>query len=261
MKQFDEKLAVKRVVKIIQRAFRSSKHISKNTTKKELNDIVTDVDVFMENSIIEGLLKFYPTHSFFAEESGETKAMNGEEVFQWFIDPIDGTVNFAAGLSLFGITVALQKNGETILGVTILPGQNEVYTAISGQGAYCNYKRLAVSTRKQLKDCIATVCLTSHYNKEHTEKAIDAIKKISPNARGVRIIVSAAVELCWLASGKIDAVVNIKPSVGLSSLAGKLFVVEAGGESTNTFGKQRERIDTTLCSNGLIHKEIVKLLK
>lgn len=163
-------------------------------------------------------------------------------------------------MSIFGIVAALQKNGETILGVTVLPEQKEVYSEIKGKGAFCNDKKLEVSARKELKECIATICLTSHYNDEHTAKAIEVIKKLSPEMRGVRIIVSSSAELCWLAGGKTDAVINIKPSVGLSSCAGKLFVTEAGGIVTNISGTKREQIDTMLCSNGLIHEKLVKLL-
>ncbi len=76
----------------------------------------------------------------------------------------------------------------------------------------------------------------------------------------MRLIVSGAIELCWCASGKIDGVINVKPSVGLSSAAGKLFVEEAGGKITNIVGDKRERIDTMLVTNGKIHNELVEIL-
>ena len=260
MEIFDEKLAVKRITKIITDAYKKSKNISKEGSRKELNDVVTDVDLFMEKSIIAGILKYYPTHSIHAEESGETKAQAEGDFFEWLIDPIDGTINFAAGLPIFGVTVALQKNGETILGVSIMPELNEVYTVIKSEGAFCNGKKMQVSNRSDLRDSVVTLCLTSHYNQEHTDKAIEVIRKISNHVRGLRIIVCAVAETCWIAGGKIDALVNIKASKGLGSAAGVLMIKESGGEVTNTLGNPRAKIDTMICSNAKIHEELVKLL-
>ena len=257
-----EENAVKRVIKIVKKYYKESQKIKNSVLHKELNDIVTDVDVFMEENIIKELKKFYPTHSFYAEESGQTLTNNNaEDFFQWLIDPIDGTINYAAGLPLFATSVALQKNGETILGVVFDHGQGDIYTAIAGKGAFKNSEKLQVSKRKKLSDCIVSFCLTSHYNEEHTTKILDVAKKLSPKLRGLRLIVSSAIELCWLASGKIDGVINIKPSVGLSSAAGKLFITETGGKVTNVEGDPRQKIDTMLCTNGMIHDEIVKLVK
>ena len=86
-------------------------------------------------------------------------------------------------------------------------------------------------------------------------------EKLASRVRGLRLIVSAAIELAWCASGKIDGCINIKPSVGLSSAAGKLLVKEAGGKVTNIEGKQRKNIDTMLVTNGKIHNEILSVIK
>ena len=102
--------------------------------------------------------------------------------------------------------------------------------------------------------------MTSHYNKEHIKCVLDVEKKLADKVRGLRLIVSGAIELAWCASGKIDGCLNIKPSIGLSSAAGKLLVQEAGGTVTNVLGNERDEIDTMLVTNGLIHKELVDTL-
>lgn len=90
---------------------------------------------------------------------------------------------------------------------------------------------------------------------------IDVEEKLVPNVRGLRLIVSAALELAWCASGKIDGVLNVKPSIGLSSAAGKLLVQEAGGKVTNLKGMKRQNIDTLLVTNGRIHIQVVEMIK
>lgn len=231
--------------------------LDKNVRNKELNDIVTDVDIYMESKIIEKIKEIFPENSIYSEEKGE---IIGESEYTWFIDPIDGTINFAAGIPLFSTSIALKKNDETIFGLVIDYNQNDVYYAFKGQGAYCNDKQLKVSTTDKLNNSILSFCLTSHYSNEHIKDVLYVEEKLASKVRGLRLIVSGAIELCWCASGKIDGVINVKPSIGLSSAAGKLFVEEAGGKITNLVGDKRERIDTMLVTNGKIHNELVDIL-
>lgn len=261
MGDFNEKLAIKRVVSIIKKYYRKSqKLLGLNVSKKERNDIVTDVDLFMEKNIISELSKYYPTHSFEAEESGETKKQIDGDVYKWIIDPIDGTINFAAGLPDFGIVVALQKNGETILGVNVLPALGEVYTAIKGKGAYCNGKKLKVSNNSNLCDCVIFIYLGVKHKQEDIKKTVRLIDKLTSKIRGLRIVGSSACASSWVANGKIDAIINIMPTKSLGSTAGRLFITEAGGKVTNITGQNREPKDTLLCSNGLVHNEIIKII-
>lgn len=246
---------IEKLIEVVKNAYENSKNIEdKNIKNKELNDIVTDIDVYMEKEIISFISKTYPNHSIYSEEIGED-TKNSE--YQWLIDPIDGTINFASGIPLFATSIALRKNGDTILGVILDYSQNDVYYCIKGKGAYCNGNRIHVSTNNALKNSIISFCLTSHYNEEHIKKVLHLEEKLASKVRGLRLIVSAAIELSWCASGKIDGCLNVKPSIGLSSAAGKLLVQEAGGKVTNLNGKQRKNVDTMLVSNGLIHNEIV----
>ena len=227
-------------------------------SNKELNDIVTDVDIFMEKKIIEKIKELFPKHSIYSEEKGK---IEGDSDYVWFIDPIDGTINFAAGIPLFSTSIALKQNDETIFGLVIDYNQKDVYYAFKNQGAFCNNKRLTVSNNEKLSNSILSFCLTSHYNDKHIKDVLKVQENLAQKVRGLRLVVSGAIELCWCASGKIDGVINVKPSIGLSSAAGKLFVKEAGGIITNLKGNEREKVDTLLVTNGKIHNEIVESLK
>lgn len=251
--EFAKKLKEK-VLKI----YEESKNIKDIAIKnKEKNDIVTAVDVFMENEIIKIIKEWFPEHSIYSEECGE---LSNNSEYEWFIDPIDGTINFASGIPLFSTSIALKKNDETIFGIVFDYNQNDVYYAIKGQGAFCNENKLNVSDNEKLSDGIISFCLTSHYSDKHIKDVLKVEEKLASKVRGLRLVVSGAIELCWCASGKIDGVLNVKPSIGVSSAAGKLFVQEAGGKITNLLGNKREKIDTMLVTNGKIHDEILKVL-
>lgn len=261
MKNFDEKLAIKRVVAMIKKYYKQSqKLMDLNVSKKEHNDIVTDIDLFMEKNIITELSRYYPTHSFKAEESGEQKIDSKGDFYEWIIDPIDGTINFAAGLPDFGIVVALQKNRETILGVTVLPKLGEVFTSIKGNGAYCNGKKLQVSQNKKLCDCVIFINLGPKHKKEDISKTIKLIDNLASKVRGLRIVGSSGCVSSWVASGKIDALINLKSTESLGTTAGRLFITEAGGRVSNIIGKTRKSKDTLLCTNSLVHNEIMKMI-
>ena len=244
-----------KLVEIIKASYNEAKEIkNKNIQNKELNDIVTDIDIFMENKIVSIIKEWFPSHSIYAEESGN---INKESEYEWLIDPIDGTINFASGIPLFATSVALRKNGDTILGIIIDYSQDDVYYCIKGQGAFCNDKPIHVSECNKLNNSIISFCLTSYYNEQHIKDVLKVEEKLASKVRGLRLIVSAAIELAWCASGKIEGCLNVKPSIGLSSAAGKLLVQEAGGKVTNLKGNIRENIDTMLVTNGKIHNEII----
>lgn len=243
---------------VILTSYNEAIKLDKNVKNKELNDIVTDVDIYMETKIIEKISEWFPEHSIYSEEKGE---IVGNSDYVWFIDPIDGTINFAAGIPLFSTSVALKKNNETIFGLVVDYNQNHVYYAFEGKGAFCNNERLKVSNNEKLSNSILSFCLTSHYNDKHIKDILKVEESLASKVRGLRLVVSGAIELCWCASGKIDGVINVKPSIGLSSAAGKLFVKEAGGKITNLKGNERDKIDTLLVTNGKIHDEVVLALK
>lgn len=236
----------------------ATKYAVREIEKKELNDIATFTDRFMEQAIVDGIKKRYPEHKFIGEEYGESK---NESAYEWLIDPIDGTVNFAAGIPMFGTTLALRKDKETLFGIIFDWPNDKIYYSIKGEGAYCGAERLHVSQRSHLDESIVSICLTSSYDAAYSEKALRCIRRLQPYVRGIRIIVCTVYELIWLATGKTEAMINVKPSIGLSSCAGKLIVSEAGGKVTNLSNRKRNEKDDLLITNAVLHDAVYDIIK
>ena len=235
-------------------------HLSTEIELKEQRDIVTNTDIFIENRMIERLKKRYPTHFFSSEEAGEAIiSKNAIDVYEWVIDPIDGTINFAAGLLWYSTSICLKHNNEVVIGIVYIHSTKDLYTAIRGQGSFCNGKSIHVSMTPRLDQAVLSFMLTSHYTEEQTGYILRIVKNLSLKTRGLRLIVSQALELCLIASGKLDGTVCIK-SRGFSSSAGALIVQEAGGKvSTIDGGKRDSKATSLLVSNGIIHDELVRV--
>lgn len=233
--------------------------LSQEVTLKEQRDIVTNTDLFIEKHMIERLKAKYSTHYFSSEEAGKANiGKHAADVYEWIIDPIDGTINYAAGLPWFSTSICLKHNNELIVGIVYIHSTKELYSAIRGQGSFCNGEPIHVSSTKKLNQSILSFMLTSHYTEEQTDYILKIIRDLSLKTRGLRLLVSQAVELCLIASGKLDGTVCIK-SRGFSSSAGSLIVQEAGGRVTTIDGKKRDsKANSLLVSNGIIHDELVK---
>lgn len=233
--------------------------LSQEVTLKEQRDIVTNTDLFIEKHMIERLKAKYSTHYFSSEEAGKANiGKHTADVYEWIIDPIDGTINYAAGLPWFSTSICLKHNNELIVGIVYIHSTKELYSAIRGQGSFCNGEPIHVSSTKKLNQSILSFMLTSHYTEEQTDYILKIIRDLSLKTRGLRLLVSQAVELCLIASGKLDGTVCIK-SRGFSSSAGSLIVQEAGGRVTTIDGKKRDsKANSLLVSNGIIHDELVK---
>lgn len=232
--------------------------LSQEVSLKEQRDIVTNTDLFVEKRMIEQLREKYPLHYFSSEEAGEAIISGSTaDVYEWVIDPIDGTINFAAGLPWFSTSICLKHNNDLVVGIVYIHSTRELYSAILGQGSYCNGKPIHVSTTQKLDHSILSFMLTSHYTEEQTDYILKIVRKLSLKTRGLRLLVSQAVELCLIASGKLDGTVCIK-SRGFSSSAGSLIVQEAGGKVTTIDGTQRDsKANSLLVSNGIIHNALV----
>lgn len=251
------------VIEIVKTAYADSQKIyaDYSVKGKELRDIVSDVDVYMENRIIEVLKSKYPTHFYSAEEAGEALIDNPNgDYYEWVIDPIDGTINFVAGLPFFTTSVCLKHCNELVLGVIIHHAYGDVYSAIKGNGAFKNGNPIYVSKTVEAKDSILSFMLTSHYDEDQTDWILGIVRNLSLKTRGLRLLVSQAYELALIASGQMDGTVCIK-SRGFSSSAGSLLVQEAGGTVSDLYGKERTKQSTSLLvSNGLLHEELVELI-
>jgi myo-inositol-1(or 4)-monophosphatase len=225
------------------------------TRRKIGYDIVTEADILAQEEIINHLKMRFPDHYFISEELDTSEKSTHE--FQWIIDPLDVTINYVSGLPFFSSSVALQEKGDTILGVIYDPIRNELYTSIKGQGSFLNRKAIRVSDNSDLGNSVLTFMLTSHYNKEEVTEVLTHIGKLSILCRGLRLYVSQALELAYLASGKIDGTLCIK-SRGFSASAGVLIVREAGGKVTDLNGREFDNSSRSLlATNSLLHHKIL----
>jgi len=223
--------AARRAGSIINRAARDVDMLA--VTRKRHNDFVTEVDKAAEQAIIEILQRAYPDHAILAEESG---AQGGRAEYTWIIDPLDGTTNFIHGFPQYAVSIGLQHKGVLTQGVVYDPGKNELFTASRGRGAYLNDRRIRVSRRVQLADALVG---TGFPFREvgHLDEYLAMFREMTLRTAGLRRAGAAALDLAYVAAGRLDAFWEI----GLSPwdmAAGALLITEAGGLVGDLQGEQ-----------------------
>jgi len=256
MEQFKQVLleATKEAGKIIQQYFQGSFNIE---NKEGINNLVTEVDKHSENAIIDIIRKNYPEHSIISEEVGE---MLQESDYQWIIDPIDGTVNFAHGIPICCVSIGLKHKEELLLGAVYNPMMNELFFAEKGKGAYLNDKPIKVSSKTNFaKACLVTGFPYKWPNS--SEHPIRVFERFILEGLPVRRLGSAAIDLCWVACGRFDGFWEYNLS-SWDVAAGYLIVQEAGGRITNFDGEPYSVFDKeTLATNGHIHEDMLRLIR
>lgn len=224
--------------------------------KTDASNIVTNIDKDVETKIIEFVQKKYPTHSILAEESGE---LFKSSEYIWVIDPIDGTTNFAHKLPIFGVSIGVRKNYETIVGVVYDVMRDVMYSAEKGSGSYLNNKKIKVSDNSVLEKGVFVTGFSYDRGDEYT-KALKIFGNFLNNSRAVRRLGSAALDLCYVASGVFDGFweENLSP---WDVCAGMLLVEEAGGKTTDFTNNEIDiNHNQFLSSNGIIHNEMIKII-
>jgi myo-inositol-1(or 4)-monophosphatase len=207
--------------------------------KKQHNDFVTEVDRAAEQAIIEVLLSAYPTHAVLAEESGASSNLRDKNENEneniWIIDPLDGTTNFIHGFPQYCVSIALQQRGQITQAVVYDPTRNDLFTATKGGGAYLNDKRIRVGKRDKIADALIGTGFPFRSNPgTETEDAaaleqyIDMFRIMSTRCAGLRRPGAAALDLAYVAAGRLDAFFEkgLKP---WDIAAGSLLISEAGG--------------------------------
>ena len=221
--------AARRAGSIINRA--SLDRGSLQVTAKNKNDFVTQVDKAAESAVIDIIRQAYPDHDVLGEESGAVEgksAVSGKaSEYRWIIDPLDGTTNFIHGFPQYCVSIALQHRGATVHGVIFDPSKNELFTASKGSGAFLDDRRIRVSKCTQLKDALVG---TGFPFKElsRLDAYMRQLRTMMTSSAGVRRAGSAALDLAYVACGRMDAFWEM----GLSSwdmAAGALMIQEAGG--------------------------------
>jgi myo-inositol-1(or 4)-monophosphatase len=213
--------AARRAGNIINRAAQNLDILT--VTQKTANEFVSEVDREAEQAIIKILLGAYPNHSILAEESGAA----GTSEYQWIIDPLDGTTNFLHGFPQYGVSIGLMHKGVLTQGVVYDPTRNDLFTTSRGCGAYLNDRRIRVSKRRQLDQSLIG---TGFPFREFTlaDDYLRIFRDMLRNTAGVRRAGSAALDLSYVAAGRLDGFweFGLKP---WDMAAGILLITEAGG--------------------------------
>src|SRR5471030_766916 len=213
--------AARRAGAIINRAAQDIDALTVST--KRHNDFVTEVDQAAEQSVMQILLKAFPDHAILAEESGA----HGKSDFVWIIDPLDGTTNFIHGFPQYCVSIGLRYKGTVTQAVIYDPGRNELFTATRGHGAYLNDRRMRVSKRKQLDDALIGTGFPFRSD-QHMDEYAAVLRQVMEQTAGVRRAGAAALDLAYVAAGRLDGFWEI----GLCAwdmAAGSLLIQEAGG--------------------------------
>jgi myo-inositol-1(or 4)-monophosphatase len=196
-------------------------------TEKNPNDFVTDVDQAAEQAIIEVLKTAYPDHAILAEESGASANLHDENENVWIIDPLDGTTNFIHGFPQYCVSIALQQRGQITQAVVYDPTRNDLFTATKGAGAYLNEKRMRVTKRDKIADALIGTGFPFRAT-DDIDQYLKMFKIMSQSCAGLRRPGSAALDLAYVAAGRLDGFFEkgLKP---WDLAAGSLLITESGG--------------------------------
>jgi len=215
-------------------------------------DLVTKADRTSEKLIVERIRRRWPDHDLIGEEGSRTET--GSD-YRWFVDPLDGTTNFAHGYPVFCVSLALEYKKQRIAGVIFDPNRNEMFAAEKGCGARINGASIHVSSTPRLQESLVATGFPSH--KRHKNPNIHFYHQLTLRSHGVRRAGSAALDLCYVACGRYDAFWEFNLN-SWDTAAGVLIVEEAGGNVSN-FSGQPFSIDSrqVLATNTLLHQELL----
>jgi myo-inositol-1(or 4)-monophosphatase len=227
-------------------------------SQKQVNDFVTEVDHAAEEIIIETLLTAYPSHGIWAEESGKAHGARNSD-FVWIIDPLDGTTNFIHGFPVYCVSIALAVKGKIEQACIYDPSRNDLFTATKGRGAYMNERRMRVSKRIDLRQCLISTGFPFRPG-DNFNNYLRMMAEVMQRTAGMRRPGAAALDLAYVAAGFADGFFE----TGLSPwdvAAGSLLVTEAGGLIGN-FSGDSDFLEQKECvaGNPKIYGQLVAIL-
>ncbi len=232
--------------------YNNLKHLE--VTKKSPRDLVTDADVAVEAFLQKALAREYPQFGFWGEESGQS----ADQTNRWIVDPIDGTHSFIKGQYFWSISVALEINQELVFGAVYGPALDDYYTAEKGKGARKNGETISVSSETKLADAMISTgfaCLRSYLQENNLER----FGRIAQNSTGQRRFGSAAMDVCMVADGQVDAFWEQELNL-YDIAAGVLIAKEAGATVTDFKGNEGIFPKQILVTNGKILEQILPLM-
>ncbi|MBE7413228.1 MAG: inositol monophosphatase [Leptospiraceae bacterium] len=211
----------------------------------------------MEKVIIDTIQKEFPQDSILSEEAGFSE---GKGNFLWVIDPIDGSMNFVRGIPLFSISIGIEHRETPVAGFVLLPALHTVYSAIYGEGAFKNNNRILVSKTEELQHSLIVSSFPTN-RKDILSELMSEITAFIASGRSIRRTGSLVLDICWIAEGVLDGLWEKGIKVWDSSAA-SVILKEAGGQITGFTGDRFLRGQSDIvCSNGIIHSQIIEILK
>jgi len=246
--------AARQAGNVIMRSF--SRIDSLTVSEKQVNDYVTEVDRNAEQAIIDVIRKAYPGHAILAEESGH----QGEDAYQWIIDPLDGTTNYLHGFPQFAVSIALMHRGRPESAVVYDPTRDEMFTADRGGGALLNDRRLRVTDQKGLRGALLGTGIPFR-DQRHMDAYLGMLRDLTRDTAGIRRPGSAALDFAYVAAGRLDGFWELGLSVW-DFAAGALLVEEAGGMVSDIGGGSRHlETGNVICANVRLHGAIVDTIR
>ncbi len=224
-------------------------------------DLVTEADLASERLIVDAIRARFPDHAILSEEGlGDLDTGVGETPYLWLVDPLDGTVNYAHGYPVWGVSLALAERGQVVLGVTYDPLREELFWAERGRGAWRDGERMQVSGASRLKDALVATGF-AYRRATLDDNNLAEFAAVMPRVQGVRRAGAAVLDLAHLAAGRLDAYweMHLQP---WDWAAGWLFVREAGGVVTDMRGEPWSLgMGNMAASNGALHDELLAVLR
>jgi len=220
------------------------------------HDLVTAADRASENLIVKRLQAEFPSHHIVAEEGGERA---GSSEYRWYVDPLDGTTNFAHGYPFYCVSIGVEENGEQVCGVVYDPVRDELFSAARGAGAYCNGERLQVSDVQSLSHALLITGFPYSF-RERLDTVMHQFRQFMVESQAVRRGGAAALDLCYVAAGRLDGFweLMLQP---WDTAAGRVILEEAGGRVTDFKGGPFSiYMKEILASNARIHDEMIEVL-
>jgi myo-inositol-1(or 4)-monophosphatase len=221
-------------------------------------DPVTEVDLKSEKFIVDRIRRRFPCHDIVTEENTASPSRKAE--FRWIIDPLDGTVNFSHGFPIYCVSIAVEYQGKVVAGAVCDPERNELFHAAWGKGALLNKRPIHVSSERNLERALLATGFAYDIGTSKKNN-LGYFARMAKQAQGVRRPGSAAIDICWLAAGRLDGFWELKLHPW-DTAAAELILREAGGESTRVNGRPFSIYDPDLlASNGLLHGAMQKVLR
>ena len=237
---------------VLKQKFGNVHHIGK---KGEI-DLVTEADIAAEKIILEMLSKHFPKDNIQSEEAGVQDLSSNRT---WIVDPLDGTTNFAHGFPFFAVSIGLEIDAEIVLGIVYNPVMDEFFEARKGEGAFLNDKPIHVSNARNLSDSLLATGFPYDI-RERSNRIFERFRTMVLASRGVRRAGSAAIDMCYVASGRLDGLweENLKP---WDTAAGVVVVSEAGGKLSTCDGRAFTPSQQSLVAcTPMIHGEMIEAL-